>query len=104
MAVGSEELIRNVAASKSFELGPEYVTPIGIGMTQGINQGYDFSTIILNDEKVRIFNKKEISVLEMLTIAGIKSTQIMGRSGKNLIFTLNGERKVVKETSGSLTC
>lgn len=96
VAVGSEELIRNVAASKSFELGPEYVTPIGIGMTQGINQGYDFSTIILNDEKVRIFNKKEISVLELLTIAGIKSTQIMGRSGKNLIFTLNGERKVVK--------
>lgn len=96
VAVGTQGFIKNIVFKKDYDAGPEFVTPVGIGITQGINQGYDFSTIILNNEKIRIFNKKQITVLELLTIAGVKSTQIMGRSGKNLSFTLNDERKVVK--------
>ena len=61
-----------------------------------LNQGYDFSVITVNDQKVRVFDTKQLSVYEALTIAGYKSHEIMGRSGRNLSFTLNGVRKTVK--------
>lgn len=91
VAVGGYNFIKNVVIASDSLMGPEYVTPIGIGVTSTKEDGYDFSVIFLNKRKVRVFNTKALTVLDLLTIAGYKSASIIGRSGRNLTFTLNGE-------------
>lgn len=92
-AVGGRQFMRNVDTGSVEINGPEFVTPIGIGVTATIQRGYDFSTITLNGEKIRIFDTKKITVVDLLRIAGYKPSQIIGRSGRNLTYILNGERK-----------
>lgn len=96
VAVGGHNFIKNVAVGNSAVSGPEYVTPIGIAVTATMQSGYDFSTITLNDKKFRVFDTKNMTVLDLLMIAGYKTRQIIGHSGKNLSFTLNGEQMQFK--------
>ena len=100
VAIGGGDFLKNVDECGA-KLGAEYVTPLGIAVTSMLNQGYDFSVITVNDSKVRVFDTKQLSVYEALTIAGYKSHEIMGRSGRNLSYTLNGVRKTIK--GGAMT-
>lgn len=95
VAIGGGEFIKNVNSGGK-KLGAELVTPVGIGVTSVLDEGYDFSVIDVNDKKVRVFDTRQLTVYEALTIAGCKATEIMGRSGRNLTFTVNGERRLVK--------
>lgn len=97
-AVGDNQFMRNVDLSVCNLNGPEFVTPIGIGITSTVQRGYDFSIITLNGKKVRIFDTKKITVVDLLRIAGYKPSQIIGKSGRSLNFMLNGERKNVSGT------
>ncbi|MCL1823021.1 MAG: pilus assembly protein PilM [Oscillospiraceae bacterium] len=95
VAIGNDSQLRSVD-THGRELGAEFVTPIGIALTAILNRGYDFSVIVLNDEKIRVFDTKKLSVFDLLTMSGYKTADIMGRSGRNLIFTVNGKRRVEK--------
>ncbi|MGN0587917.1 MAG: hypothetical protein ACI4KO_00120, partial [Ruminiclostridium sp.] len=95
VAIGGGDFLKNVDEGGA-RLGAEYVTPLGIAVTSVLNQGYDFSVVTVNDSKVRVFDTKQLSVYEALTIAGYRSAEIMGRSGRNLTFTLNGTRRTIK--------
>lgn len=96
VAVGGKNAYKNINIGKIGIGGPEYVTPIGIGVTAVVNKGYDFSVVTLNGKKMRIFDTRAVSIADMLVMAGFKTNQIIGRSGKNLSFTLNGERQLMK--------
>ena len=96
VAVGGKQSMKNVSFGRTKITGPEYVTPIGIGVTATHNQGYDFSVVTVNDKKIRIFDTRAVRVLDLLSTAGYKSNQIIGRSGRNLTFTLNGEKQLLK--------
>ncbi|MCL2108944.1 MAG: pilus assembly protein PilM [Oscillospiraceae bacterium] len=95
VAIGNHKTLRSVD-TRGKEMGAEFVTPVGIALTAILNRGYDFSMISLNDEKVRVFDTKKLSVFELLTLAGYKTADIMGRSGRSLNFVINGKRKIVK--------
>ena len=95
VAVGGYKFLKNVDTN-GLQLGAEFITPIGIGVTAVTNRGYDFSVITINNEKIRIFDTKSLSVFELLNMAGYKSSEIMGHSGRNLSYTLNGNRVLVK--------
>lgn len=96
--VGDNRFMRNVDLTGSSINGPEFVTPIGIGITATVQRGYDFSVITLNGKKVRVFDTKKITVVDLLRIAGYKPSQIIGKSGRSLNFMLNGERKNISGT------
>lgn len=96
VAVGGRDSMKNISFGKNNVNSPEFVTPIGIGVTATHNQGYDFSVVTLNDKKIRIFDTRTVRVVELLTTAGYKSSQIIGRSGRGLNFTLNGEKQSMK--------
>ncbi len=93
VAIGSQNNQKNIVIGKEETQGPEFVTPIGIGITATLQTGYDFSTVILNGNKIRIFDTKSITVADLLMNAGFKTPQIIGRSGRGLTFTLNGEKQ-----------
>lgn len=98
VAVGGNDFLRDVDTGDLTITGPEFVTPIGIAVTSTLGQSYDFSTITLNDEPMRIFDTKDLTILNLLTISGYSPRKIFGRSGKSLTFTLNGEKKTIKGT------
>ena len=95
VAIGGGDFLKNVEGNGA-NLGAEFVTPIGIAVTTALEQGYDFSVITVNDKKVRAFDTKQLTVFEALNLAGYKSADIMGRSGRNLTYTMNGKRTVLK--------
>ncbi len=95
VAIGGGDFLKNVDENGA-KLGAEFVTPVGIAVTSVLEQGYDFSVIPVNDKKVRAFDTKRLTVFDVLTMAGYKSSDIMGRSGRNLVYTLNGKRTVLK--------
>ena len=106
VAVGGKNAYKNIDLGRTSIGGPEYVTPIGIGVTAVVNKGYDFSVITLNGKKMRIFDTRSVSIADMLVMAGFKTNQIIGRSGRSLTFTLNGERQLMKgslATPGQIT-
>jgi hypothetical protein len=97
VAVGGRMNYRNISLAKlakgSISIdGPEFVTPIGIGLAAHTTGGYDFAVVTLNGKKKRIFDTKILTVLVLLMISGYKSTQILGKTGRSLNFTLNGEK------------
>lgn len=100
VAIGGQNYNKNVNTGKLKISGPEYVTPIGIGITSTMNTGYDFSTVTLNGNKIRIFDTKTVTAADLLMNAGYKTSQLIGRSGRGLSFTLNGEKQNLRgETS-----
>lgn len=96
VAVGGRTALKNISARSAKLKGPEYVTPIGIGVTATINKGYDFAVVNLNGKKMRIFDTRTVSIIDLLMLAGFKTNQIIGRSGRSLNFTLNGEKQLMK--------
>ena len=93
VAIGGQRLPKTVLSKGPVISGPEYVTPLGIGLTATHQTAYDFSTITLNDRKIRIFDTKSVTAADLLMNAGYKTPQIIGRSGRSLTFTLNGEKQ-----------
>lgn len=96
VAVGGHNFLKNVAVGNAQLAGPEFVTPIGIAVTATMQQSYDFSTITLNGKKVRVFDTKSLTLMDLLVLTGFKSSQMIGHSGRSLTFTLNGERRILK--------
>ena len=97
VAIGNPKIIRHITSEKPAILkGPEFITPMGIGVTATISGGYDFSTVTLNGKKIRAFNKNGMSMLDLLSMAGYRSTNLLGRSGRNLTYTIDGAQKLVK--------
>lgn len=91
VAVGGSEFARGVELS-GFNMGAEFITPIGIGVTALDDKGYDFSVITVNGKKVRVFDTKKLTVFQLLSMSGFKAAEIMGHSGQGLAFTINGKK------------
>ncbi len=98
VAVGGHNFIKNVVLADTKISGPEYVTPVGIGVTATLQGGYDFSTVVLNDRKFKVLDTKNMTVLDLLMLGGFKTRQIIGHNGKNLSFSLNAKTVTHKGT------
>lgn len=83
------------AFSDEYELdNPEYATPLGIAISSGLNLINDSFRVILNGKDAKLFRSGSFTVLNLLMMNGYSFQDIMGRSGQNLIVTVNGKRKV----------
>lgn len=97
VAVGGGEFLRDVDTG-DFNMGAEFITPLGIGVTALEDRGYDFSVINVNGKKIRVFDTKKLTVYQVLSLAGYKAGDIMGHSGQGLAFTVNGNKVFRKGT------
>lgn len=106
VAVGGQVYKKGIDVGDTMLKGPEFVTPIGIGITSTLRKGFDFSTVSVNGRRIRVLDSRSLTVLDLLMKAGFKTNQIIGRSGRGLNFTLNGEKQSFKgeiSTPASLT-
>ncbi len=100
VVVRSRDVIRDVKFMDRKLSGPESVTPYGIAVTAQMQKGRDFLTVTVNGKKVKMFNSKKLSVADALILLGYNPGQLIGRTGKSISFTLNGEKKVIRGEYG----
>lgn len=96
IAIGTEQVVKNVDMSILDKFDPEYITPIGIAYSSIMSSNYDFFSVIVNGKKVRLYNIRQMKVMDALLMSGFDSRKLMGFSGKNLSFTLNNKEYYFK--------
>ena len=86
---------RTSAFSDEYDLNnPEYATPLGIVVSSGLNLINASFRVILNGRPANLFRSGSFTALNLLMMNGFSFLDIMGRSGANLVVTVNGRRKV----------
>lgn len=85
------------AFSTNYDLNdPEYATPLGIAVSAGLGLISDSYRIMLNGKPAKLFRSGSLSVLELLMMNGYTTTDLLGRTGKNLTVTVDGQRMVFR--------
>ena len=99
MAIAGNNFQTN-AFSVDYDLNnPEYATPLGIVISSGLNLINDSFRVILNGRPAKLFRSGSFTALNLLMMNGYNFQDIMGRSGQNLIVSVNGRRKVFYGTA-----
>ena len=92
------------AFSQEYELNdPEYATPLGIAVSAGLGLISDSYRILLNGQPAKLFRSGTLTVLDLLMMNGYTSADLLGRTGKSLSVTLDGQRLTFRGES-ALPC
>ncbi len=75
---------------------PEFATPVGIALTAADEEANGGASVEINGRRVRLYSGEACSVMDALLVAGYSYSDLMGRNGHSVTFTLNGERKVAR--------
>lgn len=85
------------AFSEEYELNdPELATPLGIAVSAGLGLISDSYRILLNGKPAKLFRSGALTLLELLMMNGYSSVDLLGRTGKNLSITVNGQHMVFR--------
>ncbi|NBI66751.1 cell division protein FtsA [Pseudoflavonifractor sp. 60] len=85
------------AFSDEYDLNdPELATPLGIAVSAGLGLISDSYRIMLNGKPAKLFRSGSLTVLELLMMNGYSSPDLLGRTGKNLSVTVNGQRMLFR--------
>jgi hypothetical protein len=76
--------------------GPQFATPIGIAITAGQDRGRDRLSIEVNGNTLRLYKKDNLTVMDALLMSGFQYGQIMARTGRNLVFYLNQQKRIIR--------
>ncbi len=100
VVVRGRDVIRDIKFNDRKLSGPESITPYGIAVTAQIYGGKDFLSVTVNDKKIRLFNSKKLTVADALILFGYDAGNLIGRSGKGMTFSVNGEVRHVRGQYG----
>jgi Actin-like ATPase involved in cell division len=100
VVVRSRDVIKDVKFNDKKLSGPESITPYGIAITAQLYKGRDFLFVTVNSKKIKLFNSKKLTVADALILLGFDPGQLIGRSGKSLTYSLNGEKRLIRGEFG----
>ncbi|WP_085834264.1 cell division protein FtsA [Clostridium merdae] len=95
VALGGKNFSTYLTKADSNLMTPEFATPLGIAVSSALNLISDSFTVLLNGAIAKLFRSNSLSVLDVLLMNGWRHDQMIGRSGKSLVFELDGENKVI---------
>lgn len=96
VAIGGNIYMKKMVETDLDVFTPEFATPLGIAITAVNQSSTNTFSVKVNDENIHLFNIWDTSVLGILQISGHRYNQIMGKNGKQLTYTINGQSKVVR--------
>ena len=83
------------AFSEEYDLNdPELATPLGIAVSAGLGLISDSYRILLNGKPAKLFRSGALTVLDLLMMNGYTSADLLGRTGRSLSVTVDGQRMV----------
>ncbi len=90
------------AFSREYELNdPEYATPLGIAVSAGLGLISDSYRIMLNGKPAKLFRSGTLTVLDLLMMNGYTSADLVGRTGRSLSVTVDGQRMTFRGESAA---
>ncbi|ARJ40357.1 cell division protein [Sporosarcina ureae] len=102
VAIRSLDALSGVTLSDQIEASPALVTPIGIAIAAQ-RAPIHYISLTVNDQSVRLFELKELTVGDALLAARITARQLYGRPGLALIVKVNGQWRTLPGEHGSST-
>ncbi|GAA0291431.1 cell division protein FtsA [Gracilibacillus halotolerans] len=100
VAIRGVDAIPQLANKDMVPLGPEFITPIGIGMTARQNPIH-YVSIHVNNRPVRLFEMKNLTIADGLIAAGIDIKKYYGRPGAAYFITYNGKSVTLPGSFGT---
>ena len=90
------------AFSKKYDLNdPEYATPLGRAVSAGLGLISDSYRILLNGQPAKLFRSGTLTVLDLLMMNGYTSADLLGRTGRSLNITVDGQRMTFRGQSAT---
>ena len=90
------------AFSREYEINdPEYATPLGIAVSAGLGLISDSYRIMLNGKPAKLFRSGSLTVLDLLMMNGYTSADLVGRTGRSLSVTVDGQRLTFRGESAA---
>jgi cell division protein FtsA len=80
--------------------GPEFITPIGIGVTAFEEREQDFIQVTVNETSIRLFNSKPLQVSDALILTGYSARKLISERGESYEITVDGEKREIKGEYG----
>ncbi len=99
VAVRDLDAIQNLTRAENIEATPELVTPIGIAIAAQ-KAPIHYMSLTVNDQVVRLFELKEMTVGDAFLAANIRAKQLYGKPGHGLSITVNGQSVLVPGEHG----
>lgn len=99
VAIRGIDAITHLTFEKSFHLGPELVTPIGIAITAE-KSPVQYKTVYINEQPVRLFEVNKLTVGDCILASGIKMNQLYGKPGNAMIVTINNQKITIPGSHG----
>ncbi|HEY4532097.1 MAG TPA: cell division FtsA domain-containing protein [Kurthia sp.] len=102
VAVRDIDAINNLTRAEHVKATPELVTPIGIAISAK-NMPIKYMAVQVNNQVVRMFELKEMTVTDALLSANINASKLYGKPGLAMSVTLNGQTIHIPGELGSPT-
>ncbi|WP_394235590.1 cell division protein FtsA [Niallia oryzisoli] len=99
VAIRDLNAIPSVSFADHIDKGPELVTPIGIAITAQKSPVH-YRTVYVNEQPVRLFEVKKLTVGDCLLTSGVKLNKLYGKPGMAMIITLNGQNITIPGEHG----
>lgn len=90
IAVRGVDAIQNLTKEAHIKASPELVTPIGIAIAAK-KMPIQYMSLTVNEQIVRLFELKEMTVGDAFLAANIRAKQLYGKPGHGLSISVNGQ-------------
>ena len=96
VAIAGNNFAKSVYADSIKLDDPEYATPLGIAVSAGLGLLNDSYVVLLNGKPAKLFRSGALTLRDILLMNGYTYSDILGRNGKSLAVTLNGQRVILR--------
>lgn len=100
VAVKGVEQLEQVRFAASPLKGPEFITPMGIGVTAFEERDHDFLQVSVNDTTIRLFNTRNVNVSDALLLMGFNARSLLTERGESYYVTVDGVETEIKGDFG----
>lgn len=90
IAIRGIDAIQNLTRADNIPASPELVTPIGIAIAAK-KSPIQYMSLTVNNQTVRLFELKEMTVGDAFLAANVRAKQLYGRPGHGLSIEVNGQ-------------
>jgi hypothetical protein len=96
VVIKGAELLENITYESEPFIGPEFITPLGIGYSALKDREHDFLQVYVNESPLRLFNSKKLLVSDALVLIGYSARKLLPERGKPLLVTLNEQSRKIQ--------
>ncbi|WP_249310261.1 cell division FtsA domain-containing protein [Bacillus sp. FJAT-49736] len=99
VAIRDSSAIQGLILSEQIPKGPEFITPIGIAIAAKQTPVH-YVTVYVNDQPVRLFEVKQLTVGDCLLASGTKVSSLHGKPGMAIMIQMNGQQITIPGEHG----